>query len=140
MTDTSVQLQLFLGTTDKVYVVDKTENNPASIHGHPAWAAGTQSHLTREGYPDGTSSLSRVFDLQKFGQAYGHHYEFVLCGAGVKPYLPLAVCLNLTQGGNVLGNGTWVNVGGNQAVTYGGAIAMGQNGGPPYNDPDGGQS
>jgi hypothetical protein len=66
--------------------------------------------------------------------------HFVRCG--IKPYLPLAVCLNLNlrQGGNVLGNGTWVNVGGNQAITYGGATAMSQNGGPPYNDPDGGQS
>ena len=41
LTETSVPLQLFLGTTDKVYIVDKTENNPTPIHGHPAWAAGT---------------------------------------------------------------------------------------------------
>ncbi|SRR6266702_1646457 len=41
LTETSVQLQLFLGTADKVYIVDKTENNPTPIHGHPAWAAGT---------------------------------------------------------------------------------------------------
>ena len=27
------------------------------------------------------------------------------------------------QGGNVLGNGTWVNAGGNQGVTYGGKIS-----------------
>lgn len=44
------------------------------------------------------------------------------------------------KGGNVLGNGTWINVGGNQAVTYGGLTASSQNGGPPYDDPDGGQS
>ncbi|KAG6891584.1 hypothetical protein C0992_003612 [Termitomyces sp. T32_za158] len=44
------------------------------------------------------------------------------------------------QGGNVMGNGTWVNVGGNQAVTYGGAAAVSQNGGGPYDDPDGRQS
>lgn len=43
-------------------------------------------------------------------------------------------------GGNVLGNGTWLNVGGNQAVTYGGLTASSQNGGAPYDDPDGGQS
>jgi len=35
--------QLFIGTADKVHIVDKTENNP--IHDHPAWAAGTQSHI-----------------------------------------------------------------------------------------------
>lgn len=32
--------QLFLGTLDKVYIVDKTEGNPSDINGHPAWAAG----------------------------------------------------------------------------------------------------
>lgn len=41
LTVTPFRLQLFLGTTDKVYIVDKTENNPTPIHGHPAWAAGT---------------------------------------------------------------------------------------------------
>ncbi|KAF5361893.1 hypothetical protein D9756_002032 [Leucocoprinus leucothites] len=44
------------------------------------------------------------------------------------------------NGGNVLGNGTWLNVGGNQAVTYGGAQAASQSGGLPYNDPDGRRS
>lgn len=45
------------------------------------------------------------------------------------------------KGGNVLGNGTWVNVGGNQAVTYGGEPAAVQNGSEgPYRDPDGRQS
>jgi hypothetical protein len=29
---------LFLGQSNKVYVVDKTENNPIRINGHPAWA------------------------------------------------------------------------------------------------------
>lgn len=39
------------------------------------------------------------------------------------------------QGGNVLGNGTWINVGGNQAVTYGGSAAESQDGteGPYFN-------
>ena len=44
------------------------------------------------------------------------------------------------QGGNVLGNGTWLNVGGNQAVTWGGLTAQSQTGGAPYDDLDGGQS
>ena len=44
------------------------------------------------------------------------------------------------QGGNVLGNGTWLNVGGNQAITYGGLPAKSQNGGAPYDDLDGGYS
>uniref|UniRef100_A0A8H7Y6W4 Copper radical oxidase n=1 Tax=Psilocybe cubensis TaxID=181762 RepID=A0A8H7Y6W4_PSICU len=43
-------------------------------------------------------------------------------------------------GGNVLGNGTWLNVGGNQAITYGGQPAASQTGGGAYDDPDGRQS
>ena len=44
------------------------------------------------------------------------------------------------QGGNVLGNGTWLNVGGNQAVTWGGLTAESQLGGAPYDNLDGGRS
>lgn len=40
----------------------------------------------------------------------------------------------------MLGNGTWLNIGGNQGVTYGGEAAARQDGGGPYNDPDGRQS
>jgi len=40
----------------------------------------------------------------------------------------------------VLGNGTWMNVGGNKGVTYGGLDAPDQTGGGPYDNPDGGQS
>ncbi|KIS70996.1 glyoxaloxidase 2 [Mycosarcoma maydis] len=29
---------MFLGTEQKVYILDKTENNPVSVNGHPAWA------------------------------------------------------------------------------------------------------
>ena len=43
-------------------------------------------------------------------------------------------------GGTVLGNGTWLNVGGNQAVKQGGVAADSQNGGGIYDDPDGGKS
>lgn len=43
--------------------------------------------------------------------------------------------------GGVLGNGTWMNVGGNQAVTTFGATAASQTGGTaPYSDWDGGKS
>ena len=44
------------------------------------------------------------------------------------------------KGGNVMGDGTWVNVGGNQAVTTGGNPSPDQNGAPPYDDGDGRQS
>lgn len=30
--------QLYLGTANKVYIVDKVENNPLTINDHPAWA------------------------------------------------------------------------------------------------------
>ncbi|KAI0046059.1 copper radical oxidase [Auriscalpium vulgare] len=95
--------QLFVGTADKVYIVDKTENNPTQIQGHPAWAAE---------YALGSNS-ARAMDV---------------------------VTNSFCAGGNVLGNGTWVNIGGNQAVTTGGVTAASQTGSPPYNDPDGGKS
>ena len=31
---------MFLGTEDKVYIIDKTEANPQKVNGHPAWASG----------------------------------------------------------------------------------------------------
>ncbi|KAF8070115.1 glyoxal oxidase [Lyophyllum atratum] len=95
--------QLFLGTEKNVFMVDKVENNPARIKGHPAWA----------------SEWTVATDSQR----------------------PMdAVTNSFCAGGNVMGNGTWVNVGGNQAVTYGGDAAPSQNGGGPYDDPDGRKS
>ncbi|KXN90857.1 Galactose oxidase [Leucoagaricus sp. SymC.cos] len=92
--------QIFLGTSDKVFFVDKVENNPTQIHGHPAWAS--------------------VWGLEANTQR------------------PMdAITNSFCAGGNVLGNGTWLNVGGNQAVTYGGDAAPSQTGGGPYDDPDG---
>ncbi|KAF5351680.1 hypothetical protein D9756_007693 [Leucocoprinus leucothites] len=95
--------QLFVGTPDKVYFVDKVENNPARINGHPAWAS-----------------------------------EWALEANSQRPMD--AITNSFCAGGNVLGNGTWMNVGGNQAVTYGGAAAPSQTGGGPYDDPDGRKS
>jgi len=43
-------------------------------------------------------------------------------------------------GGSSLGNGTWLNIGGNQAVEWGGNTASSQLGVAPYFDPDGGRS
>ncbi|KAL4078560.1 glyoxal oxidase [Scleroderma yunnanense] len=92
--------QVFLGTLDKVYIVDKTENNAQQINGHPTWAAEWST----------SSRQTRSMDI---------------------------ITNSFCAGGTVLGNGTWLNVGGNQAVTYGGAAAPSQTGGPPYDDPDG---
>lgn len=42
--DTGVSAQqLFLGNDQKVYIIDKTQNNEAQVNGHPAWATG--AHL-----------------------------------------------------------------------------------------------
>ncbi|KAG8925018.1 hypothetical protein FRC02_009973 [Tulasnella sp. 418] len=95
--------QLFLGTNNKVYIIDKTENNPTQINGHPAWASEY----------DVNSNTARPMDV-----------------------LSNTFC----AGGSVLGNGTWLNVGGNQAVTYGGDTASSQTGGAPYDNFDGGKA
>ncbi|TFK16812.1 copper radical oxidase [Coprinopsis marcescibilis] len=95
--------QLFLGNANTVYFVDKVENNPTQINGHPAW--GSEWSVT--------SNNQRAMDV---------------------------MTNSFCAGGNVLGNGTWINVGGNQAVTYGGDAAASQDGGAPYDDPDGRQS
>ncbi|KAF8348212.1 glyoxal oxidase [Amanita rubescens] len=95
--------QIFLGTLNSVYFIDKVENNPTQINGHPAWA----SELALG------SGAQRAMDIK----------TNTFCA-----------------GGNVMGDGTWVNVGGNQAVTTGGEPSPDQNGAPPYDDADGRQS
>jgi hypothetical protein len=32
-------VQMFLGSPDKVYIIDKVEGNPTQINGHPAFAS-----------------------------------------------------------------------------------------------------
>ncbi|KAF7971613.1 hypothetical protein HWV62_20712 [Athelia sp. TMB] len=93
--------QVFLGTLDKVYIVDKTEDNPATINGHPAW--GSEWSIS--------ANEARTMDV---------------------------ITNSFCAGGTVLGNGTWMNVGGNQAVTYGGVTLKSGTG--PYDDQDGGKS
>ncbi|BGO97295.1 Copper radical oxidase [Rhodotorula toruloides ATCC 204091] len=54
-------------------------------------------------------------------------------------YRPMDIVTNsFCAGGNVLGNGTWINVGGNQAIGYGGLNANPLTG--PYQDGDGGKA
>ncbi|KAF5357290.1 hypothetical protein D9758_005833 [Tetrapyrgos nigripes] len=95
--------QIFLGTVDKVYVIDKVENNPTRINDHPAWAAEYSV----------STNKARAMDVR----------TNTFCA-----------------GGNVLGNGTWVNVGGNQPITFGGLNWDDPNSNGPYNDPDGRKS
>ncbi|QRV94396.1 glyoxal oxidase [Ceratobasidium sp. AG-Ba] len=91
--------QLFLGGPNQVYVVDKTENNPMQVAGHPAWAS--------------------------------------LYNVDTNAVRPMDIVTNsFCAGGNVLGNGTWLNVGGNQAVGPGGLKA--DPGAEPYESLDGG--
>ncbi|KAF8334022.1 DUF1929-domain-containing protein [Cantharellus anzutake] len=100
--------QLFLGTANKVYVVDKTEDNPLRIKSHPAW--GSEITLNP------TYSV-RAMDI----------YSNTFCA-----------------GGSSLGDGRWINVGGNEGVSWGGVApgVQGNNpaayGGAPYDDYDGG--
>ena len=93
--------QLFLGRPGKVYIVDKTEKNNATVNGHPAWA--TEYDLA--------TNTFRAMDV----------YSNSFCA-----------------GGTVLGNGTWLNVGGNQPVTTNGAATTG--GTSPYDNYDGGKA
>ncbi|KAF8159168.1 copper radical oxidase [Crassisporium funariophilum] len=96
--------QMFLGRADKVYLLDKVENNPAQINGHPAW--GSEYRLSDNG--------QRAMEV---------------------------TTNSFCAGGNLLGNGTWLSVGGNQAVTYGGSPADVQDGSSgPYRDADGRKS
>ncbi|GAA6021883.1 hypothetical protein JCM10207_004532 [Rhodosporidiobolus poonsookiae] len=97
--------QLFLGQSNKVYIVDKTEANPISVTGatgtHPAWAT--------------------EYDTE------------------TNEFRPMDIVTNsFCAGGNVLGNGTWINIGGNQAIGYGGLNADPLTG--PYQDGDGGKA
>ncbi|TDL21723.1 glyoxal oxidase [Rickenella mellea] len=95
--------QMFLGTAKTAYILDKAENNPPQINGHPVWAS--EYHIDTD-------------DAR-----------------------PMEVVTNtFCAGGNVLGNGTWLNVGGNQAVTYGGNPTNLTINSPPYQDADGGHS
>ncbi|KAI5479758.1 glyoxal oxidase [Pseudohyphozyma bogoriensis] len=93
--------QLFLGTSNKVYIVDKTENNPLTVAGHPAWASEY----------DLETNTVRAMDIETN---------------------------SFCAGGNVLGNGTWVNIGGNQPVGPGGLTANATV--EPYEDGDGGKA
>jgi hypothetical protein len=108
---------MFLGTKNKVYVLDKSENNPVTINGkygtHPAWAV---------------------------------EYDIASNNCMHSPLVPLGVLLTSDRtmdvysntfcaGGGVLGNGTWVVFGGNQPVTTDG-VAVADAG--AYHNTDGG--
>jgi hypothetical protein len=112
---------MFLGTLDKVFILDKVENNEARIDGHPAWASGARNL---------SSARNLVLMLPASEYALGANTARTMN----------AVTNTFCAGGTVMGNGTWINIGGNSGVTYGGDTADDQSGGGPYDDPDGGKS
>lgn len=104
-----------------MYIVDKVENNPSKINGHPAWAAG-ECLLSYGAHIVGGTKFSEYSISKNSGRAMD------------------VVTNSFCAGGTALGNGTWLNVGGNQAVGPGGVQAVSQLGGGVYDDPDGGKS
>lgn len=95
--------QFFVGGVNKVYILDKVENNPTRLAGtnKPAWAT--------------------EYDLR------------------TNTFRTMDVATNtFCAGGAALGNGTWISVGGNKAVTHGGLDGVNL-AGPYYND-DGAKS
>ncbi|KAG9104941.1 hypothetical protein FRC06_005008 [Ceratobasidium sp. 370] len=87
--------QLFLGSNNKVYIIDKVENNPVAVNGHPAWA--TEYDIETDTY--------RAMDI---------------------------VTNTFCAGGNMLGDGSWINVGGNQPVKSGGVTHVTGDPDDPY--------
>ncbi|GAA5888669.1 hypothetical protein JCM16303_000887 [Sporobolomyces ruberrimus] len=100
--DSGVSAQQLFQHKNKVYVIDKTENNPARVNGHPAWAVS---------YDIETNNF-RAQDI---------------------------VSNTFCAGGTALGNGSYLNVGGNAAVT---ALGVGVAPGGPnsYGNIDGGKA
>ncbi|MBW0470069.1 hypothetical protein O181_009784 [Austropuccinia psidii MF-1] len=95
--------QFFVAGINKVYILDKVENNPLRLNGtnKPAWAT--------------------EYDLR------------------TNTFRTMAVATNtFCAGGVVLGNGTWLSVGGNKAVTSGGLDGV--NLAAPYYTDDGAKS
>jgi hypothetical protein len=92
-------MQLFLGQDNRVYIVDKTENNPPKVR----------------------SSLrsSRIYMLRLCCQVGSPEHPAWATEYDVETdtFRPMDVVTNsFCAGGGVLGNGTWLNVGGNQGM------------------------
>ncbi|GAA6042383.1 hypothetical protein JCM8097_004487 [Rhodosporidiobolus ruineniae] len=103
--------QMFLGTDELVYIVDKVQANPLTVgsgnSSHPAWSSEFNWK---------TGEVIRALDI---------------------------VTNSFCAGGNQLGNGSWLNVGGNNAVSTGGVSDSTLNiseGFGAYKDYSGGQA
>ncbi|GAA5962707.1 hypothetical protein JCM3765_006173 [Sporobolomyces pararoseus] len=97
-----VSAQQLFQHKNKVYIIDKTENNTAQVNGHPAWAVS--------------------YDLE------------------TNTFRPQDIVSNsFCAGGIALGNGSYLNVGGNAAVTALG-VGVGPDSPNPYGNIDGGKA
>ncbi|GAA5992539.1 hypothetical protein JCM5350_008272 [Sporobolomyces pararoseus] len=97
-----VSAQQLFQYKNKVYIIDKTENNTAQVNGHPAWAVS--------------------YDLE------------------TNTFRPQDIVSNsFCAGGTALGNGSYINVGGNAAVTALG-VGVGPDSTNPYGNIDGGKA
>jgi hypothetical protein len=104
-------LKLFLGTPNRVYIVDKTEGNPATVAGHRALIFSIGSKA------DALWATSLIVSCCTAAWASEYDLE-------TNTYRPMDIVTNsFCAGGTVLGNGTWLNVGGNQPVIKGGGEA-----------------
>ncbi|GAA6042384.1 hypothetical protein JCM8097_004488 [Rhodosporidiobolus ruineniae] len=97
-----VSPQQIFAVDNLVYIVDKVENNTATINGHPAWA----------GYYNIDDQSFTAQDI---------------------------VTNSFCAGGTVMGNGSWVNIGGNAAVGPQG-IGLATGAANPYGSTDGGKA
>lgn len=80
---------MFLGKPNRVYIVDKTENNPTPINGHPAWAAGKFIVVTVSvafGRSFRPSSF-RVLNRLEPSTTYGRRYKLLLRSACFPSFL-----------------------------------------------------
>lgn len=68
--------KLFVGAQNKIYFVDKVENNPTLINNHPAWASGMWFLYRAISMTD---NRNRVDPWDGFPATYGCHYQLILC-------------------------------------------------------------
>ena len=120
--------QMFLGRPGKVYIVDKTgQYRPLTLdilvqsYLTSLTIYAENNNITINGHPGWATEYDLATNEFRVMEVYSNSF---------------------CAGGTVLGNGTWLNAGGNQAVTYGGITPAGlsQTGQNPYGDADGGQA
>ncbi|KAG6810798.1 hypothetical protein H0H92_010310 [Tricholoma furcatifolium] len=105
-------MMMFLGNTEKIYILDKVEGNAAVVNGHPAWGA-VWCVIEQFAGSDIASQQATVMDVS----------SNTFCASGY--HLP---------------NGSYAAFGGNSAIGRGGAAASAGTWDATYQDFDGGPS